>query len=59
MTQEQLSEMFNRIYPQLSAARSAVELSDALDNLIVAVWTHQSAHNTPKCEDLERALAVA
>ena len=59
MTQEQLCQMFNHIYPQLNAARSAVNLSDALDNLIVAVWTHQSAHNTPKCEDLERALAVA
>lgn len=59
MTQEQLSEMFNRIYPQLNAARSAVELSDALDNLIVAVWTYQSAHSTPKCDNLERALAVA
>ena len=59
MTQEQLDQMFNHIYPQLTAARSAVNLSDALDNLIVAVWTHQSAHNTPKCDNLERALAVA
>ena len=59
MTQEQLDQMFNHIYPQLNAARSAVNLSDALDNLIVAVWTHQSAHNTPKCDNLERALAVA
>ena len=59
MTQEQLSEMFNRIYPQLNAARSAVDLSDALDNLIVAVWTYQGLHKGPKCNDLERALAVA
>lgn len=59
MTQEQLSETFNRIYPQLNAARSAVNLSDALDNLIVAVWTYQGLHKGPKCNDLERALAVA
>jgi hypothetical protein len=59
MTQEQLQSTFNHIYPQLSAARSAVELSDAIDNLIVAVWTYQSAHNVPNCDNLERALAVA
>ena len=59
MTTEQLDQMFNHIYPQLGAARSAVELSDAIDNLIVAVWTYQSAHDVPKCDNLERALAVA
>ena len=59
MTQEQLDNMFNQIYPQFNAARSAIDLSDAVDNLIVAVWSYQSSHNVPKCEDLERALAVA
>ena len=59
MTTEQLENIFNYIYPQLNAARSAVEISDAIDNLIVAVWTYQSAHNVPKCDNLERALAVA
>jgi hypothetical protein len=59
MTQEQLDNMFNHLYPQLGAARSAMELSDAIDNLIVAVWKYQSAHNAPRCDNLERALAVA
>jgi hypothetical protein len=59
MTQEQLDNMFNHLYPQLGAARSAMELSDAIDNLIVAVWEYQSAHNAPRCDNLERALAVA
>lgn len=59
MTTEQLDQMFSNIFPPFAAARSAMELSEALDVLIVAVWEYQSAHNAPECCDLERALAVA
>ena len=59
MTQEQLDQMFNHIYPQLAASRAAMQLSEAIDVLIVAVWEYQDAHNPPKCCELEKALAVA
>ena len=59
MTQEELDQMFNHIYPQLAASRAAMQLSEAIDVLIVAVWEYQSAHDAPECCELERALAVA
>ena len=59
MTTGQLDEMFDNIYPQFAAGRAAMQLSDALDHLIVAVWEYQDGHNPPKFCDLERALAAA
>lgn len=59
MTREQLDQMFENIYPQFAASRAAMQLSEALDVLIVAVWEYQDAHDAPKCCELERAIAVA
>ena len=59
MTQEQLDNIHGIIYPQLAASRAAMQLSEAIDILIVAVWEYQDAHNPPKCCELEKALAVA
>lgn len=58
MTREQLDEMFDTIYPQFAAGRAAMQLSDALGDLLVAVGEYQDAHNPPKCCEMSEALAA-
>jgi hypothetical protein len=59
MRNQQLDQMFETISGPYASAKAALEMRDALDRLIVAVWEYQEAHNAPKCWDLDNALAAA
>jgi len=56
---KELDQMFETINGPHTAAKAALEMRDALDRLIVAVYEYQDAHNAPICCDLDNALGAA
>ena len=56
---DKLDQMFENTYGPYASAKSAIELQDALDRLLVAVWEYQDKHDTPYCDHLDEALTYA